>query len=252
MPVSEAPRDWLVIEGRNPVLEALAAGRTVKEVLIAAGARGRALLEIEEAAARRGVPVRRLPRRELERITRTAAPQGVAAFASPIAYTPLEEVLAATDGEPGLLLVCDGIVDPHNLGALIRTADAAGAHGVVIPKRRAVGLTATVIKASAGAAAYVPVAQVVNLTRTLLELKERGFWVAGAAMEGSTPLWEADFRSPTALVVGSEGKGLSRLVAEACDFLVSIPMYGSISSLNASVAGALLLYEAVRQRRTSS
>lgn len=242
--------DWFVIEGRNPVLEALASGRPVKEVLIAEGSRGRAILEVEEAAARRGVPVRRVPRHQLERVAETSAPQGVVALAAPISYTPLEQVLEAARAGPGLLLVCDGIVDPRNLGALIRTADAAGAHGVIVPKHRAAGLTATVMKASAGAAAHVPVAQVVNVPRTLHLLKEHGYWVAGAAAEGSIPYWEADFRAATALVVGSEGKGLSRLVAETCDFLVSIPMYGAVSSLNASVAGAVLLYEAVRQRRT--
>ena len=244
--------EWLVIEGRNPVLEALASGRRVKEVLIAEGSRGRAAFEVEEAAARRGVPVRRVPRRELERLAETTAPQGVIALAAPIGYTPLEKILEAARPGPGLLLVCDGIVDPRNLGALIRSADAAGAHGVIVPKHRAAGLTATVMKASAGAAAHVPVAQVVNVSRTLLFLKEQGYWVAGAAAEGSVPLWKADLRGSIALVVGSEGKGLSRLVAETCDFLVSIPMYGAVSSLNASVAGAILLYEAVRQRRAES
>ena len=153
-------------------------------------------------------------------------------------------------GSPPLILVCDELSDPHNLGAVIRTADAAGAHGVIIPKRRSAGLTAVVGKTSAGAVAHVPVARVPNLTALLKELKEAGIWVFGTAANGTTSLYEADLKGPAAIVIGSEGSGMSRLVAETCDFTVSIPMFGKINSLNASAAAAVLLYEAVRQRRS--
>ena len=158
---------------------------------------------------------------------------------------------AREKGENPLIVVCDELSDPHNLGAVIRTADAAGAHGVIIPKRRSAGLTAVVAKTSAGAVAHVPVARVANLTSLLKELKEEGIWVFGAAAEGSTSLYQADFKGPAAIVIGSEGTGMSRLVEETCDFTVSIPMLGKINSLNASAAAAVLLYEAVRQRRSA-
>ena len=241
--------EWVLIEGRHPVAEALRAGRVIREVLVDEGVRPEGIEVIERLAEEREVPVRRVPRDTFRRLVTTAAPQGVAAYARPLAYATLDDLLARASGAPGLILVCDGIEDPHNLGALIRTAEASGCSGVVIPKHRAVGLTETVLKASAGAAEYVPVARVTNLTRALEELKEAGYWVAGAAMTGGRPMWDVDFRGPTALVIGGEGTGLSRLVAETCDYLVSIPMVGRVGSLNASVAGALLLYEAMRQRR---
>ncbi|MCI8573456.1 MAG: 23S rRNA (guanosine(2251)-2'-O)-methyltransferase RlmB, partial [Oscillibacter sp.] len=166
------------------------------------------------------------------------------------AYASVEDILqaAADKGEPPLLVVCDELSDPHNLGAVIRTAECAGAHGVIIPKRRSAGLTAVVAKTSAGAVAHVPVARVPNLPALLKDLKKQGLWVFGADAGGSTPLYEADLKGPAAIVVGSEGSGMSRLVAETCDFLISIPMRGKLNSLNASAAAAILLYEAVRQR----
>jgi len=249
--VTQGRREWVVIEGRHPVSEALRAGRPLREILVDQGVREHGIAELEQLARAKGVPLRRVARGEFRRIARSAVPQGVLAYARPLEYASLESILARPKEAPGLLLVCDGIEDPHNLGALIRTADGAGFHGVVIPKHRAVGLTETVLKASAGAAEYIPVAQVTNITRTLEELKEVGYWVTGASQDGAGLLWEADFRGPTAIVVGGEGSGLSRLVEKTCDFLVSIPMAGRVSSLNASVAGAILMYEAVRQRRSA-
>ena len=189
-------------------------------------------------------------RRKLDGMSRTHSHQGVIAQAAVRAYASVDDILSAArdKGEQPLIVVCDELSDPHNLGAVIRTADAAGAHGVIIPKRRSAGLTAIVGKTSAGAVAHVPVARVPNLPALLKELKEEGVWVFGAAMGGATPLYQADLKGPAAIVIGSEGSGLGRLVEENCDFTVSIPMFGKINSLNASAAAAVLLYEAVRQR----
>ena len=183
-------------------------------------------------------------------MSRTHTHQGVIALAAVREYASVEDILraAAEKGEPPLLVVCDELSDPHNLGAVIRTAECAGAHGVVIPKRRSAGLTAVVAKTSAGAVAHVPVARVPNLVALLKELKKQGVWIFGTAADGTTPLYQADLKGPAAIVIGSEGSGMSRLTAENCDFLVSIPMRGKLNSLNASAAAAILLYEAVRQR----
>lgn len=240
---------WSLVAGRQPVREALLSGREIREVLLAEGVKPGSVKPIEDLARKKGIPLRRIARAELNRLTRLDVVQGVAAWIRAIEYTPLEDIVASAKGQSGLIVVCDGIEDPHNLGAIIRTADAAGAHGVVVPKRRAVGLTETVVKASAGAALHVPVARVTNVARTITLLKEEGYWAIGADMDGETPLWEADFTSPVALVIGGEGKGLSRLTAQLCDVRVSIPMLGNVNSLNASVAAAILLYEVVRQRR---
>ncbi|MGM9662183.1 MAG: 23S rRNA (guanosine(2251)-2'-O)-methyltransferase RlmB, partial [Oscillospiraceae bacterium] len=187
---------------------------------------------------------------KLDGMSRTHAHQGVIALAAVREYATVESMLEAAEkkGEKPLLVVCDELSDPHNLGAVIRTAECAGAHGVIIPKRRSAGLTAVVGKTSAGAVSYLPVARVANLTAALQELQEKGVWVFGAAAEGTTSLYEADLKGPAAIVIGNEGQGISRLVRQQCDFLVSIPMKGRISSLNASAAAAVLLYEAVRQR----
>lgn len=239
-----------VIEGRNAVTEALRAGVNIDKIYIAKGETDAALGHIASAAREKGIVVVDADRRKLDGMSRTHAHQGVIALAAVREYVPVEDILAAAreKGENPLLVVCDELSDPHNLGAVIRTADAAGAHGVIIPKRRSAGLTAIVGKTSAGAVAHVPVARVPNLTACLKELKEAGVWVFGADMDGSTPLYQADFKGPAAIVIGSEGTGMSRLVAETCDFTVSIPMRGRINSLNASAAAAVLLYEAVRQR----
>ena len=239
-----------VIEGRNAVTEALRAGVAIDKIFIAKGETDRTLGHIASTARAAGVVVVDADRRKLDHMSRTHSHQGVIALASVREYATVDSMLAAAEkkGEKPLLVVCDELSDPHNLGAVIRTAECAGAHGVIIPKRRSAGLTAIVGKTSAGAVSYLPVARVANLSATLKELKDKGVWVFGTAAEGTTSLYEADLKGAAAIVIGNEGEGMSRLVRENCDFLVSIPMKGHISSLNASAAAAILLYEAVRQR----
>ena len=239
-----------IIEGRNAVIEALRAGVAIDKIFIAKGEADSSLGHIASAAREKGIVVVDADRRKLDGMSRTHSHQGVIAQAAVRAYASVDDILSAArdKGEQPLIVVCDELSDPHNLGAVIRTADAAGAHGVIIPKRRSAGLTAIVGKTSAGAVAHVPVARVPNLPALLKELKEEGVWVFGAAMGGATPLYQADLKGPAAIVIGSEGSGLGRLVEENCDFTVSIPMFGKINSLNASAAAAVLLYEAVRQR----
>ena len=239
-----------VIEGRNAVIEALRAGTAIDKIYLMKGEGDSALGHIASAAREKGIVVVDADRRKLDGMSRTHALQGVIALAAVREYVDVEDILniARERGENPLIVVCDEISDPHNLGAVIRTADAAGAHGVIIPKRRSAGLTAVVGKTSAGAVAHVPVARVPNLPALLKELKEEGVWVFGTAANGTTSLYQADLKGPAAIVIGSEGAGMGRLVAENCDFTVSIPMFGKINSLNASAAAAVLLYEAVRQR----
>ena len=248
-PVPEAGADG-VIEGRNAVIEALRAGETIDKIYIMKGDTDSALGHIASTARAKGIVVVDADKRKLDNMSRTHAHQGVIAMAAVREYASVEDILAAAreKGEPPLIVVCDELSDPHNLGAVIRTAECAGAHGVIIPKRRSAGLTATVAKTSAGAVAHVPVARVANLPSLLKELKEEGVWVFGTAADGDTPLYQADLKGPAAIVIGSEGTGMGRLVAETCDFKVSIPMKGKLNSLNASAAAAILLYEAVRQR----
>ena len=239
------------IEGRNAVTEALRAGTALDKLYIARGETDHTLGRIAAQARKSGVVVVECDRRKLDAMSETHSHQGVIAVAAAQAYAAVEDILqrAADRGEPPLVVVCDEISDPHNLGAIIRTAECAGAHGVIIPKRRSAGLTAVVAKTSAGAVSYLPVARVPNIPALLKNLKKRGLWVFGAAAEGAVPLYEADLRVPAAVVIGSEGDGMGHLVRESCDLLVSIPMRGRISSLNASAAAAVLLYEALRQRR---
>ena len=239
-----------IIEGRNAVIEALRAGTAIDKVYIARGETDAALGHIASTARGRGVVVVEADRRKLDNMSRTHAHQGVIALAAVREYASVEDILTAAreKGEAPLIVVCDELSDPHNLGAVIRTAECAGAHGVIIPKRRSAGLTAIVAKTSAGAVSHVPVARVPNLTALLKELKEEGIWVFGAAAAGDRTLYDADLKGPAAIVIGSEGDGMSRLVAENCDFKVRIPMKGKLNSLNASAAAAILLYEAVRQR----
>ena len=239
-----------VIEGRNAVIEALRAGVTIDKIYIMKGETDATLGHIASTARAKGIVVVDADRRKLDGMSRTHAHQGVIALAAVRAYATVESMLqaAADKGEPPLLVVCDEISDPHNLGAIIRTAECAGAHGVIIPKRRSAGLTAVVGKTSAGAVSYLPVARVPNIPALLKDLKKQGVWVFGTAADGNTTLYGADLKGPAAIVIGSEGDGMSRLVAENCDFTVSIPMFGKINSLNASAAAAVLLYEAVRQR----
>ena len=239
-----------IIEGRNAVIEALRAGVAIDKIFLAKGETDAALGHIASAAREKGIVVVDADRRKLDGMSRTHSHQGVIAQAAVRAYASVDDILdaARAKGEPPLILVCDELSDPHNLGAVIRTAECAGAHWVIIPKRRSAGLTAVVGKTSAGAVAHVPVARVPNLPTLLRELKKEGVWVFGAAMEGAVSLYQADLKGPAAIVIGSEGAGLGRLVAETCDLTVSIPMFGKINSLNASAAAAVLLYEAVRQR----
>lgn len=240
-----------VIEGRNAVIEALRAGASIDKIFIQKGETDKTLGHIASTARAAGVVVVDADKRKLDFMSRTHAHQGVIALASVREYVSVEDILniAREKGENPLIVVCDEISDPHNLGAIIRTAECAGAHGVIIPKRRSAGLTSIVGKTSAGAVSYVPVARVPNIPALLEQLQKEGVWVFGTAAEGTTTLYSADLKGPAAIVIGSEGEGMTRLVREKCDFLVSIPMKGNISSLNASAAAAILLYEAVRQRR---
>ena len=239
-----------IIEGRNAVIEALRSRETIDKIYLAKGETDKTLGHIASRAREKGIVVVEADRRKLDGMSRTHAHQGVIALAAMREYVSVQSLLdaAAEKGEAPLLVVCDEISDPHNLGAILRTAECAGAHGVIIPKRRSAGLTAIVGKTSAGAVSYMPVARVSNLPATLEELKKKGVWVYGTAAEGTTSLYDADLKGPAAIVIGSEGSGMGRLVREKCDFLVSIPMKGHISSLNASAAAAILLYEAVRRR----
>ena len=239
-----------ILEGRNALTEALASGRAIDKVFIAEGNTDRALARLAAQARQSGAVVVETDRRKLDQMSATGAHQGIIAMVAAHSYATVDDILALARerGEAPLIVICDELSDPHNLGAIIRTAECAGAHGVIIPKRRSVGLTAVVGKASAGALEYMPVARVSNVTAAIKELKAQGVWVFGTAADGATPLTGADLKGPAAIVIGNEGEGMSRLVAESCDFKVSIPMKGKISSLNASAAAAILLYEAVRQR----
>lgn len=249
-PAPDAELDECLVEGRNAVTEALKSGRCINKLFLAEGSTDHGLTRLASLAKEAGAVISTVDRRKLDAMSPTGAHQGVIAMAAAHTYATIEDMLqrAADRGEPPLLILCDELADPHNLGAIIRTGECAGAHGVIIPKRRAVGLTAVVAKASAGALEYMPVARVSNMTQTIQELKEKGIWIFGTASDGATALHQTDLKGPTAIVIGSEGDGMGRLVAENCDFRVSIPMKGEISSLNASAAAAVLLYEAVRQR----
>ena len=239
-----------IIEGRNAVTEALRAGTPIDKIYLARGETDAALGHIASTARSKGVVVVECDRRKLDGMSRTHSHQGVIALAAVREYASVDDILEAAraKGEPPLIVVCDELSDPNNLGAVIRTAECAGAHGVIIPKRRSAGLTAVVAKTSAGAVSHVPVARVANLPALLKELKEAGVWVFGTAADGDRLLYDADLKGPAAIVIGSEGDGMGRLVAETCDFKVRIPMRGKLNSLNASAAAAILLYEAVRQR----
>ena len=239
-----------IIEGRNAVIEALRAGETIDKIYILKGETDKTLGHIASKARAAGIVVVDADKRKLDGMSRTHAHQGVIALAAMREYVSVEDILekAAEKGEKPLIVICDEISDPHNLGAIIRTAECAGAHGIVIPKRRSAGLTAVVAKTSAGAVAHMPVARVANIPSLIKDLKKQGVWVFGTAAKGTTNLYEADLKGAAAIVIGSEGDGMTRLAEENCDFLVSIPMKGKLNSLNASAAAAILLYEAVRQR----
>lgn len=239
------------LEGRNALTEALRSGRTIDKVFVASGETDKALQHLAAQAKEAGAVVVPVDRRKLDAMSVTHSHQGVIAMVAARAYFTVDDILqeAADRGEEPLIVICDELSDPHNLGAILRTAECAGAHGVIIPKRRSVGLTATVAKASAGAVEYIKVAKVGNINNAIEELKEKGVWIFGTAAEGSVPMYSADLTGPAAIVIGNEGDGMSQLVRKNCDMLVHIPMKGRISSLNASAAASVLLYEAVRQRR---
>ena len=238
------------LEGRNALQEALRSGRTIDKVFIASGETDRGLQRLAAEAKDAGAVVVPVDRRKLDAMSFTRAHQGVITLAAAHEYCSIDDILeeAAARGENALIVICDELSDPHNLGAIMRSAECAGAHGVIIPKRRSVGLTATVAKASAGAVEYMKVARVTNINTAIAELKEKGVWIFGTAAEGSIPMYKADLSGPAAIVIGNEGDGMSPLVRKNCDVTVHIPMRGRISSLNASAAASILLYEAVRQR----
>ncbi|MBO8165248.1 MAG: 23S rRNA (guanosine(2251)-2'-O)-methyltransferase RlmB [Brevibacillus sp.] len=244
--------EWIV--GKNPVMEALRSGRTINKIWIAEGTNKHHMGPIYSLAKNQGVVIAVANRKKLEQLTGTEHHQGVIASVAAYRYAEVDELLASAErkGEAPFLIILDELEDPHNLGSILRTADAVGAHGVIIPRRRSVGLTATVAKASAGAVEYVPVARVTNLVRTIEELKQQGIWIAGTDADAPQDFREGDFSIPLALVIGSEGRGISRLVREHCDFLFRLPMVGRVTSLNASVAAALLMYEVYRARRPLS
>lgn len=237
------------IEGRNAVLEAFRSGKTIDKVFVLDGCHDGPVLSITREARKKGAIVNYVDKERLDMMSKTGKHQGVIAYAAAYEYTELEDIMKdiREKGEVPFLILLDNIEDPHNLGAIIRTANLAGAHGVVIPKRRAVGLTATVAKTSAGALNYTPVAKVNNMAQTIEDLKKEGMWFVCADMGGEV-MYNLDLKGPIGLVIGNEGQGVSRLVKEKCDFIASIPMQGQIDSLNASVATGILAYEIVRQR----
>ncbi len=240
-----------IIEGRNPVIEALKSGRPLNKILLARNiGQHSSIAEILHLSRSRGIPIEYVTKDVIDRLSTTAVHQGVIAYVAVKEYVTLADLLTISEerNEPPLYCLLDGIEDPHNLGAIIRTAEASGVHGVVVPSRRAAGLTAAVAKASAGAVEYVPVARVTNLSRAIETLKKSQVWVVGIDPAGKMSYNKVDFSLPTAIVIGGEGRGLSNLVKTRCDYLASIPMRGKITSLNASVAAALVMYEAFRQR----
>ena len=237
------------IEGRNAVLEAFRSGKTIDRLFVLDGCQDGPIKSILREAKKTDVIINFVKKERLDQMSETGKHQGVMAYAAAYEYGTVEDMLKAAEekGEPPFLILLDNIEDPHNLGAIIRTANQAGAHGIIIPKRRAVGLTATVAKASAGAINYTPVAKVTNLATTIEELKEKGLWFVCADLDGQV-MYNLDLKGPIGLVIGSEGEGVGRLVKEKCDFVAQIPMKGNIDSLNASVAMGILAYEIVRQR----
>ena len=239
-----------IIEGRNAVTEALRSGVQIDKVFIAKGEIDSTLKHIASKARSAGAAVVEADKRKLDSMSITKSHQGVIAMAAFADYVTIDDILeiASERNEKPLIVICDEISDPHNLGAIIRTCEATGAHGVIIPKRRSAGSSATVAKASSGAIFHTAIARVTNITAAVRELKKAGVWLFAASMDSETTLWESDFTSATAFVIGSEGSGISKLVSETCDYSVSIPMSGKLSSLNASVSAGVLLFEAVRQR----
>ena len=248
MPDNEIKNE--IVEGRNAVIEALRAGRAIDKIFIARGDVDKTLGHIASKAREKGIVVVESDRKKLDFMSQTHAHQGVIALCAVREYCNVDDIFAIAEerDEKPFIIVCDEISDPHNLGAIIRSAECAGAHGVIIPKRRSAGLTAIVDKASAGAAEHMAIARVPNIPAAIKELKDRGLWIYGTAADGQSSLWNTDFTGSMALVIGSEGGGMGRLVRESCDFIVSLPMKGQVSSLNASAAAAIVMYEVLRQR----
>lgn len=238
-----------VIEGRNAVIEAFRAGKTVDKLFVLEHCKEGSMNTVLREAKKHDTIINYVKKERLDQMSETGKHQGVIAYIAAFEYATVDDILkkAEDKGEPPFVVILDDIEDPHNLGAIIRTANLAGAHGVIIPKHRAAGLTATAVKASAGAVSYTPVAKVTNISKTIEELKDKGLWFVCADMGGTT-MYDLDLKGPIGLVVGNEGKGVSRLVKEKCDFIASIPMFGDIDSLNVSVATGVLAYEIVRQR----
>ena len=239
-----------MLEGRNSVLEALRSGRSINRIFVAKGDREGSINQIIAMAKERHTIIQEVDRTKLDAMSQTFAHQGVIALVAAKDYVDVDDILKAAEesGRPPFIIILDEITDPHNLGSILRTANAAGVHGVIIPKRRAIGLTSAVSKASAGAVEYVPVARVANIAQTINYLKKQNIWVVGTDATGEKAYFDNDLSGPIALVIGSEGEGMGKLVRESCDFVVNIPMLGQISSLNAAVAGALVTYEILRQR----
>jgi 23S rRNA (guanosine2251-2'-O)-methyltransferase len=240
-------KDYII--GKNPVMEALRSERDINKILIAESSQRGQMQPLIQLAKEANVIVQFVPKKKIDQIS-DENHQGVLAYVAAYQYAELDDLFAAAEkkNEPPFFLLLDEIEDPHNLGSIMRTADAVGAHGIIIPKRRAVGLTATVAKASTGAIEHIPVVRVTNMARTIDELKERGIWIAGTDASGKQDYRQFDGTLPLGLVIGSEGKGMGRLVRDKCDFLINLPMAGKVTSLNASVAAALLMYEVYRRR----
>ncbi|MFO7820195.1 MAG: 23S rRNA (guanosine(2251)-2'-O)-methyltransferase RlmB [Halanaerobacter sp.] len=238
------------VEGRNPVIEVLKGKRRVEEVFILKSAQGKVIDKIYNLAHKKNIPIKETTKEELDGLAKSHAHQGVIALAQSLEYLNLDDLIAQVkeNSAAPFFILLDEIQDPHNFGSILRTAEAAGVDGIIIPKRRAVGYTPIVVKSSAGAVEYLPVAQVTNLARTIDRLKEEGFWIAGADLEAEQSCYKADLTGSLGLVIGNEGSGMRRLVKEKCDFLIKMPMEGQIESLNASVAAGILIYESLRQR----
>lgn len=238
------------IIGRNPVSEAIKSGRPIDKILIKKGRFEGSLVPIVKKAREAGIVIQETDHKKLDSIAEGGNHQGIIAYVSPYEYKTVKDLLddAKSKNEPPFIIICDKITDPHNLGAILRTANCAGAHGLIIPKHGSAGLTSTAVKTAAGAAEYTPVAKVTNLASTIDSLKKEGLWIAAADMDGGS-MYQTDLTGPLAVVIGNEGSGVSRLVKEKCDMIVSIPMHGQINSLNASVAAGVLIYEALRQRQ---
>lgn len=249
-PIPQDERKEDQIEGRNAVLEALKSGQEINKLYVAKGEISGSLKQILAIAKERSILIKEADRSALDAMSQSRAHQGVIATISPVHYVSVDDILAKArnKGEAPFVILLDEICDPNNLGSILRTADAVGAHGIILPKHRSISVTATVAKVAAGAVAYVPIARVSNLSTTIDYLKEQGLWIAGTDLQGAVPFYQSNLKGALGIVIGSEGKGMSRLVTQKCDFIINIPMSGEISSLNAGVAAGIILYEAYRQR----